>query len=54
MKTNEELVYQMKLDALRMKLAEGERDLLAGRYQELGQEDLSPFFQNLKHGSPAM
>jgi antitoxin ParD1/3/4 len=31
MKTNEELVYQMKLDSLRMKLADGERDLEAGR-----------------------
>lgn len=45
MKTNEELVHQVKLDVLRMKLAEGERDLLAGRYQELRHEDLSLFFQ---------
>lgn len=49
MKTNEELVYQMKLDNLRMKLADGERDLEAGCYTELGQEDIRPFFQALKH-----
>lgn len=49
MKTHEELVYQMKLDSLRTKLAEGERDLEAGRYTELAQEEIGAFFQAVKN-----
>lgn len=49
MKTNEELIYQMKLNSLRAKLAEGERDLEAGRYKELEQEEIGSFFQTLKN-----
>lgn len=49
MKTNEELINQMKLDHLRSKLAEGERDLIEGRYTELKQEELSDHFQRIKN-----
>ncbi|MDI1276928.1 type II toxin-antitoxin system ParD family antitoxin [Methylobacter sp.] len=49
MKTNEELVNQMKLDHLRSKLAEGERDLIEGRYTELKPEQLSDHFPLLKN-----
>jgi antitoxin ParD1/3/4 len=48
MKTNEELLYHLKLDCLRAKLAEGERDLAEGRYTELEQHDLTAFFQAIK------
>jgi antitoxin ParD1/3/4 len=47
-KTNEELVYLIKLDSLRAKLAEGERDIEAGRHTELAQEEIRPFFQTVK------
>ena len=46
--THEELVYQMKLERLRAHLAEGERDIDAGRLTELGQQDIGPFFQKVK------
>ncbi len=49
MKTNEELVNQMKLDHLRSKLAEGERDLIEDRYTELKPEELSDHFQLIKN-----
>lgn len=49
MKTNEELINQMKLDHLRSKLAEGERDLIEGRYTELKQEELSDHFQRIRN-----
>lgn len=49
MKTNEELVNQMKLDHLRSKLAEGERDLVEDRYTELKLEQLSEHFQLIKN-----
>jgi len=49
MKTNEELINQMKLDHLRSKLAEGERDLIEGRYTELEPEELSDHFQLIKN-----
>lgn len=49
MKTNEELINQMKLDHLRSKLAEGERDLIEGRYTELKPEQLSDHFQLIKN-----
>lgn len=48
MKTNEELINQMKLDHLRSKLAEGERDLAEGRYTEFKPEELSDHFQLIK------
>ncbi len=48
MRTNEELIDQMKLNNLRAKLAEGEGDLEAGRYTELEQENMSAFFQTIK------
>lgn len=48
METHEELVYQMKLDRLRARLAEGEQDIDAGRHRELGQDDIGPFFQKVK------
>jgi len=49
MKTNEELVNQMKLDHLRSKLTEGERDLIEYRYTELKPEQLSDHFQLIKN-----
>ncbi len=49
MKTNEELIYQMKLDNLRSKLAQGERDLESGRYTELAQKEMGSFFQAVKN-----
>ena len=49
MKTNEELINQMKLDHLRSKLAEGERDLIEARYTELKPEQLSDHFQLIKN-----
>ncbi len=49
MKTNEELINQMKLDHLQSKLAAGEGDLIDGRYTELKQEELSDHFQLIKN-----
>jgi antitoxin ParD1/3/4 len=49
MKTNEELINQLKLDHLRSKLAEGERNLAEGRYTELKPEDLSDHFQRIRN-----
>jgi antitoxin ParD1/3/4 len=49
MKTNEELIYHMKLNSLRAKLADGESDFEAGRYTELAQEDIGSFFQTVKN-----
>jgi len=51
METHEDLVYQMKLERLRAKLAEGERDIEAGRYTELEPEAIGPFFEKLKSGA---
>ena len=51
MTMNEELIYRMKLDALRVKLLEGERDISAGRYQELSAEDLNPLFRTIKNNA---
>lgn len=48
MKANEELINHMKLDHLRSRLAEGERDLIEGRYTELKQEELNDHFQIIK------
>jgi len=48
MESNEELVYQMKLDRLRAKLAEGERDMEEGRFKELSREEIGPFFAKAK------
>jgi antitoxin ParD1/3/4 len=49
MKTNEELTNQIKLDHLRSKLAEGERDLIEDRYTELKPEELSDHFQRIRN-----
>jgi len=49
MKTNEELINQMKLDHLRSKLAEGERDLAEDRYTELKPEELGDHFQRIRN-----
>lgn len=48
MESNEELIYQMKLERLQAKLAKGEQDIAQGRYSELGREDIGPFLQRLK------
>jgi antitoxin ParD1/3/4 len=48
MQTNEELVDRMKLNALRSKLAEGERDIAAGRYVDLERGDIGSFLQTAK------
>ncbi|MGH8658081.1 MAG: hypothetical protein ACREV4_06300, partial [Gammaproteobacteria bacterium] len=42
MERNEELIYQMNLDRLRTKLAEGERDMEEGRFKELSSEQIGP------------
>ncbi len=49
MKTNEELINQIKLDHLQSKLEEGERDLVEDRYTELKQEELSDHFKLIKN-----
>jgi antitoxin ParD1/3/4 len=48
MQTNEDLVYQMKLESLRRTIAEGERDLEAGRYRTLAQDEIGPFMQDVR------
>lgn len=48
METNEALIYQLKLNSLRAKLEEGETDLAAGRYAELGQDEIGSYFQTIK------
>jgi hypothetical protein len=48
MKTNEELVNQMKQDHLRSKLAEGERDLIESQYTELKPEQLGDHLRRIK------
>lgn len=48
MRTNEDLIYQMKLDGLRRTLAEAERDLEAGRYRVIGQDDIGSFMQEVR------
>ncbi|MGH8524528.1 MAG: type II toxin-antitoxin system ParD family antitoxin [Gammaproteobacteria bacterium] len=48
MEGNEELIYQIKLDRLRAKLAEGERDMEEGRFKELSREEIGPFFVKVK------
>jgi len=48
MRTNEDLVYQMKLEGLRRTLAEGERDLEEGRYRVIGQDDVGSFMQEVR------
>ena len=49
MQTHDELVREMKLDRLRAKLAEGERDIEKGQFTELGKEDLGGLFQDIKN-----
>jgi antitoxin ParD1/3/4 len=48
MRTNEDLIHQMKLDGLRRTLAEAERDLEAGRYRVIGQDDIGSFMQEVR------
>nr|MBS0019203.1 type II toxin-antitoxin system ParD family antitoxin [Gammaproteobacteria bacterium] len=48
METHEELIYQLKLERLRAKLAEGEQHIAQGRYRELGHEDIGAFLHGLK------
>ena len=48
MQINEDLVYQMKLETLRRVLADGERDLEAGHYRVVGQDDLGAFMQGVR------
>lgn len=52
MESHEELVYQMKLDRLRAKLAQGERDLEEGRFKEFSREGIKPFFAKVKEQTP--
>lgn len=49
METNEELVYHLKLSSLRAKLAEGERDLEAGRYTDIAPDEIDSFVQTVKN-----
>lgn len=48
MKTNEELINDVRLDHLRSSLAEGDHDLIDGRYTELKQEELGEHFKSIK------
>ncbi|MGH8601825.1 MAG: type II toxin-antitoxin system ParD family antitoxin [Gammaproteobacteria bacterium] len=52
MERNEELVYQIKLDRLRAKLAEGERDVEEGRFTELSREEFGALFAKVKEQAP--
>ncbi|MDD5579427.1 MAG: type II toxin-antitoxin system ParD family antitoxin [Methylobacter sp.] len=49
MKTNEELVYQIKLNSLRSKLVEGEHDLESGNYTSFTKGEVGIVFQNIKN-----
>ena len=48
METHEELIYQMKLERLRTKLAKGKQDIAQGGYRALGREDIGPFLRRLE------
>ncbi|MFI3119390.1 MAG: type II toxin-antitoxin system ParD family antitoxin [Methylococcaceae bacterium] len=46
--TNEEPANDMRLDHLRSRLAEGDHDLIDGRYTELKQEEVGEYFKIIK------
>ncbi|NOQ37221.1 MAG: type II toxin-antitoxin system ParD family antitoxin [Methylococcaceae bacterium] len=48
MQTNEELVYQIKLDKLKAKLAVAEHDMAENRYQTLDKEKIETLFDTIK------
>ena len=48
MQTNEELIYQIKLDRLKNKLAEAEQDMEEQRYQTLDKEKITNLFASIK------
>ena len=48
MESSEELVYQIKLDKLREKLAQGQSDIKEGRFTVLNRDDLGLYFDKLK------
>lgn len=51
MTTNEELVYQIKLNHLRSTLAAGERDLDKGKYAIIATGDIETVFQQIKNNA---
>lgn len=48
MQANEDLVRQIKLESLRRTIAEGERDLEAGRYRTPAQDEIGPFMHDVR------
>ncbi len=51
MKTNEDLVYQIKLNHLRSTLAASERDLDTGNFSTLASGDIDAVFQQIKNNA---
>jgi antitoxin ParD1/3/4 len=51
MESSEELIYQIKLEKLRTKLAQGESDIKEGRCATLSKDDLGLYFDKLKQDS---
>jgi len=48
MQINEDLIYHIKLDRLKTKLAEAEQDIAENRYQTLDKEKIETLFNNIK------
>ena len=48
MQINEELVYHIKLDRLKTKLAKAEQDIVEHRYQTLNKSDIKNLFNDIK------
>lgn len=51
MQINEELVYHIKLDRLKAKLAEAEKDIAEHRYQTLDETDIKNLFNDIRKQS---
>ena len=49
MLTNEALVDQLKLNSLKVALAEGAQDITSGRYTDLQPAEIGTYFQALKN-----
>ena len=51
MTSSDDLIYQIKLDSLRKKLAEGELDIQEGRFTALNKNEISSYFDKIKSHS---
>jgi antitoxin ParD1/3/4 len=51
MGSSEDLIYQIKLDRLRKKMAEGELDIKENRFTALNKNEISSYFDNIKSRS---